>query len=387
MINVAILGSTGSIGCRTLDVLRDLGPDRARVRALVANRSAERLAEQVREFQPDFVGLVSEESASEWSAQWPGGGAPEVAFGPDGLVTAAELDDVNVVVVATVGSIGLSATLAAIERGRSIALANKEVLVCAGDIVMAKAKEHGSRIMPIDSEHSAIFQCLWGNDPRDVRRLILTASGGPFRVSTLESIRGATREDALAHPTWSMGDKITIDSATMMNKGLELIEAHHLFGLPHERIDIVVHPESILHSMVEFLDGSVLAQLSTTDMYLPILNALTWPERIPNPVPSLNFAEIQSLTFEPPDSERFPCLGLAHRSITEGGTMPAVLNAANEVAVARFLAGEIGLLDIPDLIGRAMEAHSRIAEPSLNEIFDADAWARREVEALCSSRT
>ncbi|MBN1478198.1 1-deoxy-D-xylulose-5-phosphate reductoisomerase [Candidatus Sumerlaeota bacterium] len=387
MINIAILGSTGSIGRRALDVLRDLGPDHARVRALVANRSAERLADQVREFRPDFVGLVSEESATDWADQWPGGGAPDVSFGPACLEAAAELDSVDVVVVATVGSIGLRATLAAIARGRSIALANKEVLVCAGDIVMAEARRHGSRIMPIDSEHSAIFQCLWGNDPRAVRRLILTASGGPFRGATLEKIRGATREDALAHPTWSMGDKITIDSATMMNKGLELIEAHHLFDIPHERIDIVVHPESILHSMVEFLDGSVLAQLSTTDMYLPILNALTWPERIPNPVPPLDFAAIRSLTFEPPDPQRFPCLGLAHRSIAEGGTMPAVLNAANEVAVAGFLAGEIGLLDIPDLIGRAMKAHSLVAEPSLEEIFAADAWARREVEVLCSSRT
>ncbi len=382
---IAILGSTGSIGRRTLDVIRDLGPERAQVRALVAHRQTDLLAEQVREFHPALVGITDTSAREAWDAN--GASAPDVIFGPEALLAAAGCDEVDTVVVATVGAVGLRATLAAARLGRTLALANKEVLVCAGEIVTAVAAKHGARIMPIDSEHAAILQCLAGQRAEAVRRILLTSSGGPFRTATAEEIGRATRAEALAHPTWAMGEKITIDSATMMNKGLEIIEAHHLFGIPQEKIDVVVHPESIVHSMVEFLDGVVIAQLSTTDMYLPILNALTWPERVANPVPPLDFASLARLTFEAPDAARFPCLDLARRAITTAGTMPAVLNAANEVAVAHFLADAITLAEIPTLIERAMDAHESVADASLDVILEADRWARAKVAALCSSPT
>lgn len=383
---IAILGSTGSIGTRALDVVRDLGPQRVQVRALVAHNSVEVLARQVREFRPALAGLTCEGAREAWESLLPAPERPPTVYGPEALTAAATLDEVDTVLTATVGAVGLPATLAALERGRTLALANKEVLVCAGGIVTALAARRGARILPIDSEHSAVFQCLAGHAPASLRRIILTASGGPFRRATLDAMRRATRADALAHPTWQMGEKITIDSATMMNKGLEIIEAHHLFGLAGEQIDVVVHPESIVHSLVEFLDGSVIAQLSVPDMYLPILNALAWPDRHPSPVPRLDLASIGQLTFEPPDEERFPCLALARRAIAMGGTAPAVLNAANEIAVARFLAGDIALLDISELIARTLDAHPPTPSPGLEQILEADRWARQEVESLCSSR-
>jgi 1-deoxy-D-xylulose-5-phosphate reductoisomerase len=384
---IAILGSTGSIGCRALDVIRDLGPERARVAALVGNSNVDLLWKQVSEHRPGFVGVTDAAAFMEFQGhlQAQGGAVPALSGGPAALLEAVEWEGIDCVVVATVGAIGLRATLRAIERGLRIAIANKEVLVCAGDLVTAAAAKHGAQILPIDSEHAAIFQCLTGHRCEDVRRLLLTSSGGPFRSATLEEMRRATRAEALAHPTWHMVEKITIDSATMMNKGLEIIEAHHLFGVSEEQIDVVVHPESIVHSMVEFQDNTVLAQLSTTDMYLPILCALTWPERVANPVPPLDFAALGQLTFEEPDPVRFPCLALARRAIAEGGTAPAVLNAANEIAVAHFLAEEITLLEIPTMIERALDAHTSTPSPGLEEILAADAWARREVEALCAS--
>jgi 1-deoxy-D-xylulose-5-phosphate reductoisomerase len=388
-LQIAILGSTGSIGRRTLDVIRDLGPERARVRALVARSSVDLLGEQAAEFRPDLIGVSEEAARGELDelCRPQDRAAPTVVWGPEALLAAAELEGVDVVVAATVGAVGLRATLAAVDRGCRVALANKEVLVCAGDLVTARARRHGADLVPIDSEHAAIFQCLAGQRADHVRRLLLTSSGGPFRKASLDEIRAATREQALAHPTWQMGEKITIDSATMMNKGFEIIEAHHLFGVPGDRIDVVVHPESIVHSMVEFVDGTVLAQLSTTDMYLPILNALTWPERVANPVPRLDLTSLRSLSFEAPDAARFPCLALARRAIADGGTVPAVLNAANEVAVARFLAEEITLLEIPALIERAIDAHTPVASPTLDDILEADRWAREEVTSLCPSHT
>lgn len=388
-LQIALLGSTGTIGRRTLDVVRDLGPERARISALVAHSRVELLRDQVLAVQPDFVGVTEETKRRAWADLWSAEqrAEPPTMWGEEALIAAATLDGVDTVVVATVGAVGVRATLAAVRLGRRVALANKEVLVCAGDLVMAAASEHGATILPIDSEHSAILQCLAGQRPEAVRRLILTASGGPFRGASPEEMMRATPAQALAHPTWRMGAKITIDSATMMNKGFEIIEAHHLFGIDPDRIEVVIHPESLIHSMVEFCDGSVIAQLSRTDMYLPILGALVWPERVPNPVPPLDFAALGRLTFEALDHERFPCVGLARRALAVGGTMPAVLNAANEVAVSRFLAGETTLPEIATLIGRAMDAHRPNPRPTLAEILAADRWARQEVGALCSSGT
>jgi 1-deoxy-D-xylulose-5-phosphate reductoisomerase len=357
---IVILGATGSIGTQTLDVVRRL-PERLHVAGLSAYRNEERLREQAWEFgvQP---------SALEW-----GDGAD--------LVRLARSDDADLVVVAVAGAIGTRATLAALEAGKDVALATKEVLVAAGELVMAAARANGVRVLPIDSEHSAVFQCLQGSRAAEVAKVWLTASGGPFREWSRERIAEATLGDALRHPTWpTMGRKITVDSATLMNKGLETIEAHRLFDLPMEQIGVIVHPQSVIHSFVEFRDGSVLAQLGLPDMRLPIEYALLYPERVDAGLPRLDLTKLGALTFEEPDETRFPCLTLARRAAEVGGTLPAVLNAANEAAVALFLDGQARFADIPRLIERTMDAHTPRMTPSLGQIMDADAWARRHVK-------
>ncbi|HUU62767.1 MAG TPA: 1-deoxy-D-xylulose-5-phosphate reductoisomerase [Dehalococcoidia bacterium] len=365
---LAILGSTGSIGQQTLDVVRSF-PGRFNVIGLGAGRNVALLVEQVKEFRPK---LVSIESAS----------SPEILHSRmRQILPSQELvahPDVDLVVIAISGKAGLDPTLAAIRARKSIALATKEVLVLAGGTITSEAKQHGARIMPIDSEPSAIWQCMRGEE-KGISRLILTASGGPFRHLSLEELKTVSPQQALEHPTWRMGPKITIDSATLMNKGLEAIELSWLFDVPTENIDIVIHPQSIIHSMVEFVDGSIKAQLSPPDMRLPIQYALFYPERLPNQLPHLDFSETSSLTFETPDREKFPCLGLALEAGRKGGTYPAVLSAADEVAVSLFLEERIGYMDIPKLVAEALEAHQNITNPSLEDLLTADAWARERV--------
>ncbi|MEE9275913.1 MAG: 1-deoxy-D-xylulose-5-phosphate reductoisomerase, partial [bacterium] len=349
---IAILGSTGSIGENTLRVIAD-NPERFTVAALAAGRNWERLAEQARTFAPPLVSVAGAEDAERLRGLLPPGTA--VLSGEEGLREAAAGQGAEIVVSALVGAAGLAPTLAAIEAGASVALANKEVLVMAGELVTARAAARGAAILPIDSEHAGVAQALSGRPREEVARIVLTASGGPFRTRTLEEMRGVTPEEALRHPNWKMGPKITVDSASMMNKGLEIIEARWLFGLEPERVDVLVHPQSIVHAMVEFIDGTVLAQMSVPDMRLPIAQALSHPERIPSRAPRLDLAQIGNLTFEEPDLERFACLAHAKAALREGGTAPAVLNAANEVAVAAFLANGVGFLDIPDVVGAALD--------------------------------
>jgi len=369
---LAILGSTGSIGRQTLEVVA-ANPGRFSVYALAAGSDVEALRRQVEAFRPALAAL----------------GNPDIEVrdfpipllrGEEGLVTLATAPEVELVVVATSGAAGLAPTLAAIRSGKEIALANKEVLVMAGEIVAAEARAHGVTLRPVDSEHSAIWQCLLGEAPRTVERLILTASGGPFRTWPRERLARVTPEEALAHPIWKMGPKITIDSATLFNKGLEVIEAYHLFDVPYERIEVVVHPQSLIHSMVEFCDGSVKAQLGFPDMRLPIQYALGYPERLPHRYTTVKWAEAGRLDFEPVDEERFPCLRLAREAGRAGRTYPAVLAAADEVAVGLFLEGRIGFLDIPRLIAEALEAHRPAGPVDLASIRAADAWARSWVE-------
>ncbi len=368
MKRLAILGSTGSIGQQTLDVVRSF-PGRFNVIGLGAGRNVALLVEQVEEFRPK---LVSIESAS----------SPEILRSRmRQILPSQELvahPDVDLVVIAISGKAGLDPTLAAIRARKSIALATKEVLVLAGGTITSEAKQHGARILPIDSEPSAIWQCMRGEE-KGISRLILTASGGPFRHLSLEELKTVSPQQALEHPTWRMGPKITIDSATLMNKGFEAIELSWLFDVPMENIDIVIHPQSIIHSMVEFVDGSIKAQLSPPDMRLPIQYALFYPERLPNQLPHLDFSETSSLTFETPDREKFPCLGLALEAGRKGGTYPAVLSAADEVAVSLFLEERIGFMDIPKLVAEALEAHQNITNPSLEDLLTADAWARERV--------
>ena len=372
---IIILGSTGSIGTKTLEVIRDFAED-FEVVALSTHGQVELLAEQVQAVSPRAICVTSPEkqSAGEEIARHAG---IEFLPGEAGLTGLIRRYDADMVMVATVGFVGTAPTLAAIERGMTIALANKEVLVCAGHIVMAAAHKAGVPVLPVDSEHNAIFQCLNGSNPRDIRRLILTASGGPFRGRSRDQMTGLTSADALRHPTWNMGAKITIDCSTLMNKGFEVIEAAHLFDLPVEQVDVVVHPQSVIHSMVEYADGSIIAQMGVTDMYFPIQNILLYPERRANKYPPLDFAALGQMTFEAPDRESFPCLDYAYQAARTGGTMPAVLNGANEIAVARFLAGEIGYLDISGITGAAMQAHETGAGHTLEEIQAADAWARQ----------
>jgi len=363
---VAILGATGSIGQQTLDVVRSF-PDRFQVVGLGAGSNVSLLAKQIKEFQPKVVSI---ESASSQKSSLKCEILP-----PEEL---AAHPDVDLVVIAISGKAGLGPTLAAIRAKKSIALATKEVLVMAGGIVTTEAKRHGVQIMPIDSEPSAIWQCLRGEE-KGITRLILTASGGPFRHLSLDELKEVTSQQALAHPTWKMGPKVTIDSATLMNKGFEAIELSWLFDVPFDDIEIVIHPQSIIHSMVEFVDGSIKAQLSPPDMRLPIQYALFYPERLSNKLPHLDFSNISALSFEPPDLERFPCLRLALEAGRKGGTYPAVLSAADEVAVTLFQEERVGFLDIPKLVAEALEEHRSTPHPSLEDVLAADAWAREKI--------
>ncbi|MBI4778240.1 1-deoxy-D-xylulose-5-phosphate reductoisomerase [Candidatus Desantisbacteria bacterium] len=375
MKRIAILGSTGSIGVNCLQVIQGY-PERFRVVALSAGRNVNLLAEQVIQFKPEVVSVMDTDSEVQLRELLKGYNV-EILSGKQGNIKIATMSDVDLLVSAMVGVVGLAPTVAAIKFGKNIALANKETLVAAGRIMMDMAKEHGVKILPIDSEHSAIFQCIHGRGG-EIKKIILTASGGPFcHRKDLESI---TPDDALQHPTWNMGAKITIDSATLMNKGLEVIEAHHLFGIPAEDIGVLVHPQSIIHSMVELIDGGVIAQLSVPDMKAPIAYCLSYPERLDGVIERLNLSSIGALSFEEPDTDRFPCLQLAYDAIKIGGTMPAVLNAANEVAVSRFLTRRIGFLDIPRVIKQVMDSHKPIPNPSLDDIFAATEWGKNAAD-------
>jgi 1-deoxy-D-xylulose-5-phosphate reductoisomerase len=376
---LAILGSTGSIGRSALAVV-DAHPARLRVAALAAGDNAGRLAEQAARYRPAMVALASEGAADRFRAA--GGYDGPVVCGPEGLVAVATHPDVDVVLFASSGTAGLEAVLAAIDAGKTIALANKEVLVMAGELVTSAARRRGVQILPVDSEHNAIHQCLHGRRHEEIRRLVLTASGGPFRDLSPEQLQSVGPDAALRHPTWQMGRKITIDSATLMNKGLEVIEAHWLFDTPADRIDVVVHPQSIVHSMVELNDGSVIAQLGVTDMRLPIQYACSYPERWDAALPSLDLTKLGRLEFHEPAHDRFPCLGLAYRALRVGGTLPVVLNAANEVAVASFLEGRLGFTSISEVIERTMNAHAAESASTLDLIRRVDAWARGRAEAF-----
>jgi 1-deoxy-D-xylulose-5-phosphate reductoisomerase len=372
---VIILGATGSIGSSTLKVARDL-PDRVKIVGLAAHRNVESLVRSAAEFGVRHLAVGDDSHAGSLRAAAPAGS--RIYAGEAGLIDLVNEVEADIVLVAIVGIAGLRPALAAIDRGRDLAVASKEILVMAGETVMAAARNRGVRILPVDSEHNAIFQCLEGRDPTTVSRLLLTASGGPFRSWPVEKIAAATVEQALNHPTWDMGPKITIDSATLFNKGLEMIEARWLFDVAMPRIHVVVHPQSIVHSMVEFVDGSILAQLSESDMCFPIQFALTWPERTRSSLRPLDFAALRQLTFEMPRHDAFPALELARLAGETGGTLPAVMNAANEVAVAAFLEGKIRLPTIWDIVRRIMERHASVPSPPLEAIVEADAWARRE---------
>ena len=376
---LSILGSTGSIGRQTLDVARACGHQ---VAALAVHRSVDLAEEQAREFQPELVAVVDENAAGDLKQRL-ADTTIRVVSGREGLMEAATLPQADTVVTAVVGIAGLEPTLAAIDQGKRIALANKETLVCAGDLVMQRAEEKGAEIVPVDSEHSAIFQCLQGcKDRGEVRRLIITASGGPFFGKSREELAQVTKAQALCHPNWAMGAKITIDSATLMNKGLEFIEAMRLYHMPPQQIQVVVHRESIVHSLVEFTDGAILAQLGTADMRLPIQYALTWPERTPGPATPLDLLTCPPLTFAKPDPDTFRCLGLALECAKCGGTSTAILNGANEVAVELFLQEKISFLDIARLVEGALERVESIPVQTLEDVLEADRAARQAVHDL-----
>jgi len=381
---LAVLGSTGSIGRSVLDVVGQ-HPARFEIVGLAAGRNAALLARQIEQFRPRYVAVQDDATAALLRQSLPPETGPrEILVGLEGAVALATAPEADLVVSAMVGSVGLRPTLAAIERGAAVALANKETLVVAGPLVMAAAAARGVAVIPVDSEHSAIFQALQGHRPEDVRRLWLTASGGPFRQYPAAELARVTPAAALNHPNWNMGPKITIDSATLMNKGLEVIEARVLFGVPPERIEVHIHPQSIIHSLVEYIDGSVLAQLGIPDMRGPIAYALAYPERIPLDLPPLDLFAVGQLSFERPDLGRFPCLALAYDALKAGGTMPAVLNAANEVAVAAFLEGAIAFLDIPRVISRTMEAHRVQPLTSVDQVLAEDEAARRQAKEIIS---
>ena len=372
MKKIAILGSTGSIGTQTLEVVREHS-DELSVTALAAGTNKERLLEQIREFHPSLVSLSDEKMALELKRELEGTGV-EVLSGMEGLIAVAGMEESDIVVTAVVGMMGILPTMEAIKKGKDIALANKETLVTAGHLIIPMAKEYGVSILPVDSEHSAIFQCLHNVRKQDVDSILLTASGGPFRGKSLEDLSKVTLEDALRHPNWSMGQKITIDSSTMVNKGLEVMEARWLFDVDYSRIQVVVQPQSIIHSMVQFVDGAILAQLGTPDMKVPIEYALFYPERRSLAGERLDFGTLKSITFEKPDYNVFRGLALALEAGKAGGTMPTVFNAANEKAVAKFLRKEIGYLDIIRLIEKCMDAHQVKATPSLEEILETEQW-------------
>jgi 1-deoxy-D-xylulose-5-phosphate reductoisomerase len=369
---ISVLGSTGSIGVQTLEAARNLGIN---ICALTANRNIDLLEQQARQFKPELISIESSNDAMELKKRLTGLDI-EVMYGLEGLKAAAAMESADTIVVSIVGIAGLIPTMDAIRSGKNIALANKETLVTAGSIVMSEAEKYGVSIFPIDSEHSAIFQCLAANRREDAKRILLTASGGPFRGRSKRELVDVTASQALRHPNWSMGNKITIDSATLMNKGLEVIEARWLFDFEPERIKVVVHPQSIIHSMVEYVDGSIMAQLGPPDMRIPIQLALTWPERSSNSFSRLDLFSCGSLTFEEPDTDTFGCLRLAFEAIKIGGTMPAVMNGANEAAVDLFLKGRISFLNISEIIERVMLSHTVNTMPCLDDIIEADRWAR-----------
>ena len=379
MKRLAILGSTGSVGGSALSVV-DAHADRLQVVALAAGDNATLLAEQAERYRPVVVGLATAEAADRFRSAYPTFPG-SVVVGAAGLSTVASCAQADIVLCASSGTAALEAVLAAIDAGKTIALANKEVLVMAGELVTVAAARRGVAILPVDSEHNAIHQCLHGRGPHEVRRLILTASGGPFRELPTEELGRVRPEAALRHPTWQMGKKITIDSATLMNKGLEVIEASWLFGVPADRIDVVIHPQSIVHSMVELTDGSVIAQLGVTDMRLPIQYACSYPDRWEATLPRLDLAQAGRLDFGPPDADRFPCLGLAYRALRGGGTHAVVLNAANEVAVASFLEGQLGFTMIPSVIEHVMNEHGAEPVSSVGTVRRVDAWAREKATA------
>lgn len=381
---IALLGSTGSIGTQALDVVRD-NTDRFEIYALVARQNVDLLAQQAREFRPEVVVIADEQyyaPLKEALADLP----MKVWAGADAIADVVQMAPVDVVLTAMVGYAGLRPTLAALEAGKAVALANKETLVVAGELVTATARRTGAPILPVDSEHSAIFQCLVGQDASAVEKVILTASGGPFRTTPREALADVTPAEALRHPNWSMGAKVTIDSASMMNKGFEMIEARWLFGLPPDRIEVVVHPQSIVHSMVQFADGAVMAQLGTPDMHLPIAYALAYPRRLRSAAPRPDFAQLSTLTFEAPDRERFRNLDYAYEAARRGGNMPCILNAADEVAVAAFLSGKIGFLAMSDLIAETMARTTFIATPTYDDYVQTDAEARRIATEITGSQ-
>ncbi|CAN5666092.1 1-deoxy-D-xylulose-5-phosphate reductoisomerase [soil metagenome] len=371
--NIALLGSTGSVGRQTLDVIKRL-PELFKVVCLAAGANVDLLERQVCEHQPALV--VSGKALSATVT------AEVLPSSPESLIAAATHPEVDLVVFAMSGHDGIAATIAAIEAGKQVAIANKEAIVCAGDIIMPLAARHGITIRPVDSEHSAIWQSMASGDHDEVRRIIVTASGGPFRTTPPDQLAHVTVEQAMKHPTWSMGGKITVDSATLVNKGLELIEAHHLFAMPFDQIDIVIHPESIVHSLVEFVDGSTIAQLNQPDMRLPIQYALTWPLHHPSPVTGLNLAQIGSLTFEEPDEGRFPAIRLAREAGQSGKTYPTVYSAVDEIAVNAFTTGRLRFTGIPRLIETVLSRHSATPVTSLDDVLEADQWARREATLL-----
>jgi 1-deoxy-D-xylulose-5-phosphate reductoisomerase len=392
---IVVLGATGSIGESALKVAHDI-PERMEIVGLAANSNARKLAAQANAVRPKAVCLVDESKISELRGLLEF--EPQIFSGESGLERIACFEDAEMVLVAVVGTGGLRPALAAIEAGKDLAVASKEILVMAGEIVMREAGRKGVQVLPVDSEHNAIFQCLdsqrkrptsyvqrpTSNGEQNIRRLILTASGGPFRNTPATEFEGITVEQALKHPTWNMGPKITIDSATLFNKGLEMIEAHWLFGVEMKRVEVVIHPQSIVHSMVEFSDGSVLAQLSHSDMCFPIQYAVTWPERVPNSLPPLDFGKVRQLEFATPRYEDFPALNLARRAGEAGGTLPAVLNAANEIAVSAFLEHKISFPRIWQTVSAAMDRHSNVAHPDLDAILRADLWARQEAQKLAT---
>ena len=373
---ISLLGATGSIGRQTLEVIEACGME---VAALTANSSVDKLEAQARRFRPELAVMMDERAAADLRVKLADTNV-RVLGGMEGLMEAAAIPSADTVLTAVVGMVGLRPTLAAIREGKRIALANKETLVCAGQLVREEARDYGAEILPVDSEHSALFQSLEGNrDRREVKRLILTCSGGPFYGKKREELEGMTRKDALRHPNWSMGAKITVDSATLMNKGLEVIEAMHLYQMPPEKISIVVHRESMIHSLVEYCDNAMIAQLGAPDMRVPIQYALTWPRRTPGPATPLDLWHCGPLTFGEPDLETFRCLDLALKAARTGGTAGAILNGANEAAVAHFLAGDIGFLDIADRVERAMEQVPVVQDPTLTDVLEADRAARAAV--------
>ncbi len=383
MKSIAILGSTGSIGVSTLKLVRSF-PDRFRARGLVAGRNLERLAEQILEFSPEWVSIGKKEDIPRLQTLLRKQ-KTEILWGEEGAKTIATAPEVDLVIAAIVGGAGLVPTLAAVQAGKEVGLANKEALVMAGEIFIREARQRGARLMPVDSEHSAIFQCLQGHRKEDVDRIILTASGGPFLRTTLKTLNRVTVKQALKHPNWKMGPKITIDSATMMNKGLEVVEARWLFDTEPSRIEVVIHPESLVHSMVRYQDGTIIAQLGIPDMQIPIAYALSYPNRLKMNLPSLELTQKGKLNFLPVEKKRFPALNMAYEALAVGGTMPAVLNAANEVAVGAFLDKRIGFRDIHRLIEKTTEAHAWTRPKDLAEILEVDRWARAHATAFVNN--